>query len=120
MKITFEIPLKTPSLNQWYSGGHWSKRKKVADEWHDAVWAVMREKKIKPITDFPISVTYRFYMKRLLDPSNTITAPKLIEDGLVKAGIIPDDTARYIGRIVLDAPEKGNDRVVVTIDTLIK
>lgn len=120
MKITFTIPLETPTLNRWYSGGHWSKRKELADEWHEAVWLVCREQGIKPVTEFPISITTKSYRKRSLDVSNAITASKLVEDGLVKAKILPDDTPQYVARHVVEAVGKATKGcyVVVTIETM--
>lgn len=120
MKLSFEIPLKTPSLNTLFGRGHWSKRNKLKDEWIEVVWAVCREQKIKPITEFPVVVTTKAYKSgKQLDADNACLSNKLIIDGLKKAGIIPDDTAKYVGFSGQYATEKGDDRVVVTIESMV-
>ena len=73
------IPLPEKlSLNKFYSGMHWSKRKKIADEWHRAL--LPYKKKLTP-EETPTGVTYDFYLKgKLLDVSNCCGMVKLLED----------------------------------------
>ncbi|NES89284.1 hypothetical protein [Okeania sp. SIO2B9] len=54
------------------------------------------------------------------DPDNIAAAAKYIMDGLVAAGVLPDDSLRYIGSPVLhyyDKAEKWEDRCELTIST---
>jgi Holliday junction resolvase RusA-like endonuclease len=96
--LKLEIPLTSCSLNQWYAGNHWRKRQEKAKLWHETIYNLCLEHKIEPIKDYPVIVETQTYFKdnRKRDSSNYITANKLIEDGLVKCGILKDDGPDYI------------------------
>lgn len=42
---------------------------------------------------------------RMRDTSNYSISMKHIEDGLVAAGLLPDDRCQYVRRVILDPPE---------------
>lgn len=109
--IHFSIPIVAPSLNLWYSGQHWSKRKKIADTFHQFIKVICKQEKIQPITQYPVKITTRsFYKKkRKFDCSNVFTANKLCEDGLVRAGILIDDTPQYVSGHEVLCPRFGAD-----------
>ena len=124
--LVLNIPLLCPSLNQWYAGVHWRKRKATADLWHKAVWILCVEGAIKPITKFPVIIStqtwykpYRDENKFKRDASNCFPANKLAEDGLVKAGILPDDTTEYVSEHRTLTPvivlKECDEQTIVTI-----
>ena len=93
-----------PSLNRVYAGVHWSQRDEWANDGHFAVIAAVRKAKIKPI-DHPVHLTFTPMIKgRRYDPSNYALSAKIIEDGLVREGIIKGDSLKYIWRFSIDAP----------------
>lgn len=114
MKLTIPIPRRA-TVNTFYSAPHWAVRAKLASEYHEAVfWAVKRQK-VRLITKYPVVCHYLFKLKgRLPDVSNLLV--KLIEDGLVKAGVLKGDSPEYVSKISLEV-EKGNDEVAVEILT---
>ena len=115
--VRIEIPIVAPSLNQWYAGAHWSKRKKVADQWHEEIWIACKQYQVEPLTEFPVIISTKTYFKtkRQRDVSNCFTTNKLAEDGLVKAGILPDDTPKFVcGHRVL-LPVFGHDKDMTEI-----
>ena len=97
MRIEIIVPMVAPSLNGWYSSQHWSKRKKVADLWHEAIRYICLADKVKAFKS-PVTITTQttFPDNRSRDVSNYFTANKLAEDGLVKAGILINDTPEYV------------------------
>lgn len=118
-KIVITIPLVAPSLNMWYAGTHWSKRNKLAQEWHTAIWAICKVDKIQPITTFPVEIatTSVFRTRHKRDVDNCVPANKLAADGLVLAGILPDDTQKYVNRHVINPSQYGQkkDQTIITI-----
>ena len=117
--ITLTLPLTAPSLNDWYSGVHWSVRKNTAELWHEEVAVACMQAKIKPITKFPVKITTHSFFKtrHRRDVSNTATAPKLIEDGLVKKGIMPDDNLEYVvSHTLLMTIGHDKNETVITIE----
>lgn len=119
MKMRLEIPLVAPSLNRWYAGCHWTYRQKIAKTWHKAVWIICKTEKIEPITKFPVKIITRTHTKTKSqrDASNCITANKLVEDALVLAGIIPNDTPEYVCYHGVYAPIVGDeDKTIVWVE----
>lgn len=97
-----------PSLNKWYVGLHWTKRKKEADKWHLLVKKAVGRKKAE--LEFPVSLHFHFNFgkgRRTYDVSNCAATVKLIEDGLCKAGVLPDDTAKYVNEITMTVEKKS-------------
>ena len=118
---TFEMPLKTPSLNDWYSSKHWTKRKALKDLWLTEVRVAISEYKIKKIKKFPIKITTQSHFKSNTkrDVDNLITANKLITDGLKHYNIIPDDHSGFICEHKVIAPIYGkDDKVVIWIENV--
>ena len=117
--IRYEILLPDKlSLNKWYAGTHWSKRRKMADEFHWVVAAMRKECDLKPRL-FPVRMTYKFYFQgRALDTSNCAAMVKLLEDGFVKAGVLPGDGPAYVREITIinGGGGAGDNHVVILID----
>lgn len=99
------------SLNAWYSGDHWSKRKKIKDEYH---WIVKSQfKRILPkINKYRVSYTFEFKTKPL-DASNCIAMVKMIEDI-----IFEDDKWDIIEIGKIKSTKSKTDKVVITIETI--
>jgi hypothetical protein len=93
-KFTIELPIKI-STNKIYAGIHWTTRNKHKESFY---YEVLRNKKyIAKPQNYPLELTFNFVFKsRPLDSSNCSYMAKMIEDSLVKIGIIPDDTIKYI------------------------
>lgn len=86
---------------------HWSKRKKIADEWHMAL--LPHKKKLEP-EKVPTGVTYDFFLKgKLLDVSNCAGMVKLLEDSMVVNGILEDDSPEYVREITVSVREGDNE-----------
>lgn len=99
------------SLNQWYSGQHWKKRKEIKDRYAKFIESVHPEK----YTEY-CDTTYIFEWKtRSLDPSNCMAMIKLIEDSL-----FPKDSYKIIRWINIHCRRvaKGvkHDRIIISIN----
>ena len=114
--MTTEIILKDLpkiSLNEWYSGKHWSKRKALKD---NIKWLVYSQfKTVFPKIDKYI-VSYEIVSKtRPLDADNTIGITKLLTDILFE-----DDKWDIITQVCLSSRKGDEDYVRVTVTTLDK
>lgn len=94
-----------PSTNALYSGMHWTKRKKIADEGHLMVASAVHGK----CTDLPVHLTLTPHGGRKRDIDNFSFTVKVIIDGLVKAGWLPDDTDEYISGITILSHVKSKE-----------
>jgi len=98
--MRIELPEKV-SLNVMYAGVHWRRRKDLADGFHFAVLAAARKSKIEkiPKAEYPVHMEYIFFVDGKLDVSNTGAMTKLVEDGLVRAGILEADDRKFVRKI---------------------
>lgn len=98
MKITFEIPMTKKeigkySLNKFYAGMHWTKRKKIADYFHSLVQCTLFANKIpKMLFENPVKITIYYNSNLDIDGHGVIS--KLIVDSL-KGYLLTDDTRKY-------------------------
>ncbi len=120
--LVLSVPLSAMTMNKMYSGLHFSVRTRMAKIWHKTVGLECLAGKIKPIDEkhFPVCIATRSFFKvknRKRDTSNCYLPNKLIEDGLVKQGILPDDSQKYVSEHIVLAPVYGSeeDRCVVYI-----
>lgn len=116
---TLIIPAVGPTLNQWYAGGHWSKRSRTKKAWRTLVSGCVRDQSIRPVEHYPaeIRVTGRFGKgDRSYDCTNMAATAKLIEDGLVHAHILRRDSREYVQPVVLASiRHKGETDTLVEI-----
>jgi Holliday junction resolvase RusA-like endonuclease len=68
----------------------------------------------------PVVIHFRWYTKNLKkDADNVSFSKKFVLDGLVKAGILPDDTRRWIGGFTDQFyVDKDNPRLEIDLDEL--
>lgn len=106
------IPEKI-SLNKIYAGIHFRQRSEHKDEYQYAVLS----SNPKPYTgSFPVHVHYHFKLRgQRLDISNHAYMTKMVEDGLVACGVLPEDDQNYVSGITTTAEKivKTEDEVVV-------
>lgn len=91
-----------------YAGMHWSKRSKIADEWHNLIFYECKIQKIPKFLDAYITITS--ISKKPVDADNICA--KIIIDGLVTAGILEDDTPKYL-KAVTTISEKGSEELTI-------
>lgn len=111
MRIT--IPgYKPRSWNQFYAGGHWTKRKAAADEAHMLVRAALPADVELYAVPVDITVTAHFRGKAM-DADNI--AAKLLIDGLV-GRVLVDDSPEYVRSVrTVSAVDKAAPRVVIDV-----
>lgn len=102
LPLTIEVPGKPPSLNAFYSGMHWSKRKKTRDTWHEKTALHAPDVSVE---EYPVAVecVVLWGSGRRYDAENLAAGSKLITDGLVEAGVLRGDGPKEIRRVSLEA-----------------
>lgn len=93
-----------PTLNEFYAGMHFRDRSRIKNTWRTLVRLAVREQKIQPVKEYPVSIDCRLVFgkgRRGYDWENAAATVKLVQDGLRHAGILTDDSVQYIrgGRI---------------------
>lgn len=99
------------SLNKWYAGEHWTKRKKIKDIYKTIIKSQFKQVLSK---DRLYEVDYVFNFKtRALDASNCVAMVKLIEDV-----IFEDDSYKIVLKISIKSVKNTYDFVEMKIKTL--
>lgn len=93
---------------------HWSRRASTVNEWRMAFGLLARQSRIPRLQGITVAARTQT-SGRLYDAGNDYYAVKAAVDGLVDAGVIPNDTPRYLHSLTLHAPTHGPDRMVLTI-----
>ena len=97
------------SLNVFYSGVHWTKRKKIKDRYKLIIKSQFKQVLSK---ENSYSVTYLFNFKtRPLDASNCVAMVKLIEDV-----IFEDDNYKIVNSITIKSRKSKQDSVEIKIE----
>jgi len=97
------------SLNQWYSGSHWSKRKKIKDDYY---WIIKDQTKHVFPRNKKYRVDYQFFFKNNpLDASNTIGLVKMVEDTLFES-----DKYDIVTKISMSSCKGTEDKVIIKVE----
>lgn len=116
MKSIFKIPLeidsKKWSLNKIYAGVHWSVRAKDKEYIRQLVRSVTGIRK-----PFEKPVLIKMAFNSGLDVSNHGYLFKLIEDGLVKCGVIQNDSYKYVQCNIMTL-QKAFKGVIVEVEEI--
>nr|DAP58931.1 MAG TPA: crossover junction endodeoxyribonuclease [Caudoviricetes sp.] len=85
---------KNYGMNAYYSGKHWSIRKKDAEYWHWLTLSAMNEQGIRR-NPFNSPVKISFYWNDRMDIDNHAIMGKMIVDAM-KGRVIKDDNRRFL------------------------
>jgi crossover junction endodeoxyribonuclease RusA len=94
----------TVTGSEWLSANdrdnHWSRRHRLAAEWREATAWKAKQARIPVLQRVHVVAVILRKDARRFDPHNRSKTAKACIDGLVDAGVIPDDSWRY-----LDGPD---------------
>lgn len=96
MSRTWEItlPLTTPlSLN---NREHWQTKSRRVAALRSATFRLAKAARIPTLERCAVELHYAPRDKRRRDALNLVATLKPVEDGLVDAGVVPDDTAEFV------------------------
>ena len=119
--ITIIIHDVAPSANRMYAGMHPMARRKLVSAWKTMVIVEARRQKLTRFRGkYPVDIdcVCRFGRGcRMTDADNCYLTAKLAIDGLVRAGVLVNDSPRYIRsvRFVPERSETGKSYSILTI-----
>jgi crossover junction endodeoxyribonuclease RusA len=94
---SLHLPFTTaPNLND---RKHYMVKAKIVREWRGATSILGRSLRIPACERIKVELHYVPAQERRRDPDNLVSALKPCCDGLVDAGIVPDDTERFVERV---------------------
>lgn len=92
---TIELPAGMRLLNA-NDRVHWAKKARITRQLRDTACWLARHQKIPTLRCARIIAEYRPPDRRRRDPANWSPSAKAAVDGLVDAGVLPDDDARHL------------------------
>ena len=114
MRIEFSIPAIPPSINKW-SRSHWSVRANHAKDWYDWVALHAPLAPQKRLLIDPAIVTLTFASPYKIDGDNRA---KFVLDGLVKRGLITDDSAPHLAELRLRTERRRLPQTLIVIESV--
>jgi crossover junction endodeoxyribonuclease RusA len=112
------LPMTKPlSLND---RDHWAKKAKATQQVRDDADVLARQARIPRCAFIRTTLVYEPRDKRRRDPINLIATLKAVQDGLVDAGVVPDDTPAYVETAtpLIDAPNGKKGSLWVLVERL--
>ena len=113
--MKFEIPGRLPGLNEIVAAAksHFGAYAKMKERYtNEIAWL---SKKLPSCEKIALEITW-YEPDHRRDPDNIMVGQKFILDALVHAGVIPNDSQKYIAGIIHRfRVDKHNPRVVVEI-----
>jgi len=117
IQFSLTLPEKV-SMNK-VKGMFWRTWHALAELFHGELLEIKGKVKVK---DYPVVITYDYHWtKNPLDSLNSALISKLIEDGMVHAGVLEDDSPKFVreSRLRTQKSDKyKHDTVVITISYL--
>ena len=105
---------KVPSLNSFYAGSHWTKRKKAKDAALQEIKEQLGYSTLPPYRSFRIVA----YVRYRYDLDNSIIAIKFTSDALKTLGWVIDDSPKYFRRCLLVWKEQiptNQAKIIITL-----
>jgi hypothetical protein len=91
--IVFELPDKALTMNQRL---HWAVKSRTSRAWRNAAAAAAIDAGVHDLAPMRVTVEIPVMGNRRRDPHNWFPTVKPIIDGLVDAGVWPDDTPEWV------------------------
>ena len=120
MRLSFSIPEKPPSWNQFWAGGHWTKRQAFKEKWRTLTMVALKKYGLtdKGLLQRPVNIIIEAASVHPLDTSNVCIKP--IEDTLIGV-LLQDDNPKWVRSMhvtSLKVRSKKYECVNVTLEVL--
>lgn len=111
MRIVLE-DCKALSWNKIYQNRHWAVRAKLASDAHALTYKALQSFKWTQYT-FKVNIKMIAHLRRTIDASNLCL--KVYEDGLVRAGLLKDDSHEYVDEVTTKVIKDEKDWMEIII-----
>jgi crossover junction endodeoxyribonuclease RusA len=91
------------------------KRAEIVKVWRGAFFWLAKQQKIPPMKWITVSAEPHQKMGVLQDVASCNPAVKSAIDGLVDAGVLPDDSSEYMRSLTFLPPVKGKNSLVIIV-----
>lgn len=101
---------------------HWAVKRRITAELRAEACLLARSARIPALAGIDVELHYVPRLARRRDRDNLVATLKPILDGLVDAGIVPDDAPQYVAWSppAIDPPDQSDPRLYVIIKESMK
>jgi hypothetical protein len=85
----------------------WPVKAKKTAEYVEATILMVRDARVPPLGRISVLLVYGPRDRRVRDPLNLVPTLKAVEDGVVRAGVVPDDNPLYVESVMPKVLEAG-------------
>lgn len=114
--MTYIIDMIPPSNNKYIGRTNYREYQNIKREWAKIIDLLCHPKPKNPIDKAIVQLTYYFPDRKRRDPDNY--SGKMVLDGLVKAGILADDSFGHIQLLLAADYDENNPRTEIKITPL--
>lgn len=99
---------------------HWQAKRRLTRAIRDHVSTHLQAAMFQPAAHIRVQLHYVPKDRRHRDADNLVATSKPCVDGIVDAGLVPDDTPDYVTHLmpVIDAPDRDNPRLFISITVI--
>jgi crossover junction endodeoxyribonuclease RusA len=115
MAYTLTYSKKPVTTNAERAGNRWG-RAAATKEWRETFTWLARKEKIPTMKWINVTAQPSQRMGRLQDTAACNPSVKAAIDGLVDAGIVPDDSGEYVRMITFMPAVRGDDQLTLIIE----
>lgn len=113
-KLTIPAPAELLTLNRERTR-HWSTRAEITRQWRNAAYVLAKVDRLPAFQSAEITFDITQARGQLADAGSHHPVTKAILDGIVQAGVLPDDDPAHVLSITEHAPTRGPSAVTVTL-----
>lgn len=113
VEYKYTLPAVPPSNNKYIGRAAQWEYREVKKQWEALVRVACKPLPERPVEKATVTLCYFFPDRRRRDPDNY--SGKMILDGLVRAGIIADDSFGNIDLVLSAEVDRDNPRVEITV-----
>ena len=113
MEVVLQWENRHVSLNDWYSGKHWSYRKKMKDEWMKFLFVQFSSVPKVQFDKYQVEI---FHNTRL-DCDNLVTISKVLNDFMKKNGWCIEDGKKFYKKMSIEVDNllpKNGIKVIIS------
>lgn len=114
-RITLEFAERPWTTNAERKGSHWERAARTK-KWREAFFWLAKQASVPTMGCVEITIEPWQAKGILMDTAACHPAAKAAIDGIVDAGVIPDDSSKYVAGIRFLPTRKGKDALILVID----
>lgn len=118
MKNSFTIPYRLPSLNEVISENRANRYKgaKLKRDTEDGLIYIIKSYRLKSPTKYPVVIEIEWHeANRKRDVDNIQSSQKFILDAMVKAGLIQNDSRKYVAQVHHNIVDDTDNKIIVEL-----